>query len=562
MKQLSVVILLALLHTLPLWNLNENLAGGYGDPFTHATIGDWYCNNVLTGNFHYSGYLSPYGVDVSGSYDSPFPFILTCPAVAAGPLFQFHLFTLLQILLIVYSAWLVAKQFLKSNGLQFCYIFFVWWCGFYISRSHQHETLLSQIWGLQFVFYAIATLIPRNTKSVLISSLLIALALTGTFHNIATLLFIAVILTLFKLWQMRNDLAFGKTYLNLFLGLLLSTLIFGGLWWPMIAFTLKNGTIDVSLQRQLFNLDLLSPLVPFESNLIYKWLQMNSVLSYERYNSFDPVILAVVIFSLFKRDFWREKLRLIIFTLGMFYFVLSLGPELRIKNEIISALSFNAEFLNYFPFKVSRTPARFAAVTNLSFILLAFLFLDQHLTNRYKKHIAYFLLLWIFVTGPIMNQMLLFPTINFRSVIPTKGLESLKNLPADSIVVSIPSAWAQDPTENFNRLFHQKSISSAYLSYTAYNKTLREQFVMDPFLGRMGCEDEVTAFHSTPLLGSFDALRAHLKERRLHGLVINKLILLSRPECQNLKNWTVELLKNPWVKVTQENSNFVTAEIQ
>lgn len=562
MKNLIVIIVLVFLHTLPLWNFKENLAGGYGDPFTHATIGDWYCNNVLTGNFHYSGYLSPYGADVSGSYDSPFPFILTCPAVPAGPLFQFHLFTLLQIILIVFSAWLVAKTFLKSNSLQFCYILFVWWCGFYISRSHQHETLLSQIWGLQFVFYAVATLAPRNIKSVLISSFLIALALTGTFHNIATLLFIAITLTLFKLWQMRKDLVYVKTHLNLFLGLLLSALIFGSLWWPMITFTLKNGAVDVSMQRQLFSLDLLSPLIPFESNLIYKWLEMNPILSYERYNSFDPIILSIMIISLFFKGFWRERVRIIIFILGLFYFTLSLGPELRIKNEIFSTFDFNAEFLNFFPFKVSRTPARFAAITNLSFVLLAFLFLEQYSANRYKKSIAFVLIVWIFVTGPVMNQMLFFPTIKYQSIIPMQGLESLKKLPADSIVVSIPSAWAQDPTENFNRLFHQKDISSAYLSYTAYSKSIREQFVADPFLGRMGCKDDVTAFYQNPLLGSFENLRAHLKERKLRGFIINKLILLGRPECQDLKNWTIEFLKNPWIKVTQENVNFVTAEIQ
>src|SRR5437868_2634869 len=109
---LLILLILGLVHTFPLWNLRENVAGGYGDPLSHATIGSWYCGNVLTGNFHSDQFMAPASTDLSGTYDSPFPFALTCPFVNSGSLFQFHLFTLLQILLIIFSAWLVATRFL------------------------------------------------------------------------------------------------------------------------------------------------------------------------------------------------------------------------------------------------------------------------------------------------------------------------------------------------------------------------------------------------------------------------------------------------------------------
>lgn len=562
MKQLWIVFLLVFLHAIPLWNLKENLAGGYGDPFTHATIGDWYCKNVITGDFHTDIYLSPYGVDVSGTYDSPFPFILTCPFVAAGPLFQFHLFTLLQILLIVFSSWLVATQFLKSKSLQFCYILFVWWCGFYIARSHQHETLLSVIWGLQFIFYVVFYFNPRSLKSTLISSLMMALCFAGTFYNIASLLFFAGILVAYKLWQSRKDFVFGKTYRNLFLGLGLFSILFGFLWWPMIAFTLKNGVVEVTSQRSLYNLDLLSPFIPFETSLLYRWWGEGFKQGFERYNSFEPIMLLLVMAFVATRRFWQERMRVLILLLAVFYFVLSLGPELRINNEVSSYLDFNSIILNYFPFKLSRTPARFAAITNLCFILLGFIFLDQVIDERNKKYISYGLFIWILFSGPLLNQMWFFPTIPYQSIIPARGLASLKGLPAEVIVVSLPSAWAQDPTQNFNRLFHEKNITSAYLAYTAYNKRVIDQFTGDPFLGKMGCQNEITAFSRTPFLTNFEELHNYLKEKKFLGFVINKQILLNRPDCKDLATWTIEFLKLPWVHATEENAYFITAEIK
>jgi hypothetical protein len=559
-KQLWIVFFLAILHTLPLWNSNKNLAGAAGDPFAHAAIGEWYCKNVVTGNFQSDIYMSPYGMNMAGNYDSPFPFILTCPFVPAGPLFQFHLFTILQILLIVLSAWLVAQKCFQYRGLQFCYIFFVWWCGFYVVRTHQHMNLLSLIWGFQFILYAFWTFHPRHRKSVVVASLLTALSFAGTFYNIASLLFIVFVLFSYKLWATRKEFSL-VSLLNLLIGLGCFLAVFVPLWGPMIYFTLLNGAPDVMYQRSLYNLDLLSPFIPYEGNWLYSFIQSDFKLGFERYNPFDWVMIALAAVSICSKTFWKDPWKVLLLLFAMFYFVMALGPEFRFANETYADLDFNKTLLDIFPFRLSRTPGRFAAITNFCFIFLGFAYLDQIKKEITKKRWSYLLFVWILITGPLLNQMWMFPTLEYAAIFPQKGLASLSSMAKEATVVSIPSAWAQDPTQNFNRLFHHHNISSAYLSYPAYNRPIIASFAKDPFLGKLGCDGEITAFSKTTFMASSAELQKYLREKNLRGFVINKQILLGQANCKALTAWVVEFLKMPWLRVTEENSTFVTAEL-
>lgn len=559
---LLILFVVGFLHTLPLWNVRENLAAGYGDPMAHAAIAGWYCSNVLTGNFHTNQFMAPYGVDVSGNYDSPFPFILTCPFMEAGPQMQFHIFTLLQILLIILGAWLVATHFLRGTLLQLGYVLFVWWCGFYIVRSHQHVTLLSMIWGMQFVFYAVMNLKPRDLKNVLGSATLLGLSYTGSFQNIPVLLVFTLGLVALKFWTERKEILHKKALINLGLGLVVSSVIFFGFWWQMIAFTLKHGSVAVENQRQLYNLDLLSALLPASTSMIYSWLPDLPKLPMERENPLDLLVLVLVLISLFAKKFWKDSFRVVVLVFAVFYYVLALGPELRINNEVASYLDFNTEIFNHFPFTVTRTTGRLAMVTSLGFVLLAFLYLNDLKDSLLKKIIAGIAVVWILIMGPAFNNMWFFPTLNFKTILPEGGLTFVRNMPPETIVMQIPSAWAQDPSANFLQLFHGKNITSAYLAYTAYNKELAEKILPDPLLGKMGCEGEATAFTANPFLTNADQLRAYMHSKHLRAIIINKQILMGNPGCKPLLSWVQQFTKLPWFKAIEENNYFVIAEIQ
>lgn len=561
MKYLAILFLFALLHTLPLWKLEKNLVGQYGDPLAHAAIGEWYCKNVVTGNFQSDIYLSPHGVDFSGNYDSPFPYILTCPFVQSGPQFQFHLFTFFQVLLIVISSFCVAKLFFKSPLLQFTYVLFVWWGGYYVARSHQHMTLLSNIWGIQFVLYAIWSLRIQEWKSALKSSFLLALSFAGTFQNIPSLSLLALGLFLLSVFEERKKILSKVGFRNLLIASLVFSGVFLLLWGPMIVFTLKHGTPNVADQRQVYNLDLLSPLIPFGGNLLFQWIEVPLKLSFERYNSFDAFVFVVFLISLFAGSFWKSRLKVLLLILGVVYFFLSLGPELRINGEVVSSLSLNQWIYQYLPFSLTRTPARLALVTQLCIVLLAFLYLDRLRSPKTKKILSFVAVGWILVTGPLLSQTYFFPTFDYKSILPMKGLESLKNLPEDSVIVHIPSAWAQDPSQNFHRLIHGKKISAGYLAYPVYNESVAKTFAQDPFLGKLGCRNEVTAFMTSPMLENLDYLRVYLKKNGYRGFIVNKSILLGSSDCQELLSWTRRLLQSPWIKTTDESNLFLTAEI-
>jgi hypothetical protein len=424
------------------------------------------------------------------------------------------------------------------------------------------------IWGMQFVLYAVLTLDPRNLKNVLTAGLLLGLSYTGSFQNIPGLFLISLALVLYTLWKLRRDLANSRSLLNIFMGLVLASIIFFGLWGPMISFTLENGVVPLASQRQLYNLDLLSPLIPSENNLLYSWWPALIKLSLERNNSFDPLILILVLASLFTRKFWKEPLRILILIIGILYFILSLGPELRIANEVFYYLDFNSEIFNHFPLNVTRTPGRLAVITNLCFIFLAFLFLDQWKAsgdvsrNRFKKCFSVALIAWPLALGPLMNDMWFFPTLNYTSILPITGLTTLRNLPPDTLVVQIPSAWAQDPSQNFNQILHDKKITSGYLAYPLYNKEVVENLMKDDFLGKMGCDGEATAYTNAPLFTNPDSLHQHLMVHKYRGFIINKQILTQNPACKNLTAWVTLFLKLPWVKVSEENKLFVVGEVQ
>lgn len=559
---LITLLILGFLHAFSLWDTHANLAAGYGDPLAHAELGQYYCTNVLSGDFHTDRFLAPFGADFSGSYDSPFPFILSCPALAGGPIFQFHIFTLIQIWLIILGAWLVATVFIQSPLRQFAYVLFVWWCGFYISRSHQHVTLLSVIWGMQFVFYAVMNLKPKHLGNVLGAGLLLGLSYTGTFQNLPGLFLITVVLAVYKLWQLRSEFKDVQVLRNIACGLLLALVVFAVLWGPMIAYTLKNGAVSVDDQRRLYNLDLLSPFIPPEFSRIFDWWPSLTKLPLERQNSFDFVVMILVLASLFTKKFWRDSFRRTILFVGIVYFILALGPELRINDQVSSYLDFNVEIFHYFPMRITRTTGRLAAITNMCFILMAFIYLENLSRERLKNFLTYGLIAWGVFAGPFMNQMWLFPTLKYTDILPANALTEVRNMPSDTIVVQIPSGWARDPAQNFLQIFHNKRITAGYLAYTNYNQKVMQEFAAEPFLGKLGCDGDPTAFAPTPLMTNSNDLRSYLLKQSYRVIIIDKTLLLNDPACKNLTTWVQQLVKQPWIKVLEEGKLYVVAVVQ
>lgn len=323
MKQFLILLLLVLLHTLPLWNYTENLAGGLGDPLAHAAIGDWFCNNVVNGTPYTNTYQAPYGVDLSGNYDSPFPFIATCAFTNLGSIFQFHLFTLLQIILIIFSSLLVARYFIKDTILQFAYVLFAWWTSYYVCKAHEHMTLLSQIWGTQFVFYSILSLNLKSLKSILINSSLLALSFIGTFQNIPGLFILTIGLCIYKALKNKDELKSFRTVSYLTIGIVLSLTIFIVAWYPMIDFYLNTEILlKPDSARKFYSLQLIDLVLPYKDNYLSALLN-NNYQNSEKTNALDLFITLSFLIFIFTKNFWKQSLNITIFILGLLYLFLA-----------------------------------------------------------------------------------------------------------------------------------------------------------------------------------------------------------------------------------------------
>ena len=566
MRGLVFLIILAVLHTLPLWDIHNNLAGGYGDPFAHAATPVWYCANIPRGQLTSDQFLAPYGFDLSTTYDSPFPMILSCPFTFLGSQGQFHLFAFLQIILIIFSAWLVAGTMFKENIWRVSYTLFIWWSGYYFIRSTQHFTLLSNIWGFQFILWVFLSINWSHKKNVFLRSLALGSVFSGTFFNIP-LLFIPLLgLFIYSIVQGRQKFSMGTMLKSTALLIGPGLIMFGFLYWPAILAVIQKNYQSWNQVRTIYNLDLISPLTPWMTHVFYDWFHVKPFLQFESYNPFDILCLFLVIFSMFKKDFWKNSLSLSLLLIATLSFWLSLGAQVQWIGQTLFENPFFNEISNILPFSLSRTPGRFAVIPAMILVFLGFQFAyerSSHSRWNLRWHSLWIplgLTLWISVTGPILNQSWSIPTLAYRHLLPFKGLEAIQKMPKDTLVLNLPMAPAQDPSQNFLALFHEKRINAGYLSYTTYTFKAVQPFIDDPLLGKISCGSDNLKYEATAFMQDLSQVRKRLIDLKAKALIFNKLFLHD-PSCQELWLWTVQLARQPWVQVLDENNFYLVLQL-
>ncbi len=553
MKRFLLLLLLVFIHTFPLWNYTERLAGGLGDPLAHAAIGDWFCGNIVKGNWYTDQFQAPYGVNISGNYDSPFPFIVTCALSSLGSVFQFHLFTLLQVLLIVVSGFLVARFFLKDKILQLAYVLFIWWTGFYVAKSHDHMTLLSQIWGAQFIIFSILSVEFKKWKSVLANSFLLGLSFIGTFQNIPGLFVLTLGLAVFRIFQDPGEFKKLPVLRNTILGLSLALGIFVMAWYPMIHFHLANPVPLLNPQnfRFAFSLKWADLITPFGTHLFSSYFNPK-YLGSESTNTLDAIIVLSLIAFAGTKNFWKNRFTTTVLGIALIYLALALGP----------GFGFNQYIFQQFPFYLTRVPARFAFFFYLCILLITFIHYDLLTNLKIKKYLGYGLILYIFVAGPVLNNLYFFPTVSINAFIPKKGLAEFKSISDKNIVVTIPSSWAGDQSQNFLQLYHRKKITSGYLAYTTYNLELYQKVAQNPVLGFTGCKGQPLEFSKNAVNSDFTQIQNFLIANNLTLFIFNKSTLFRDPSCKDLADWSLQLARQPWMAIVDENDAFVMTKIK
>ncbi len=557
-KSALILLVLGVLHTLPLWNTDRNLVGGIEDTAAQVSIPEYYCDKILRWDFHDTRFFAPTGVSLANNYDSPFPMILTCAFRPLGGHSQFHIFAGLQILLLLLSAWLVARVLFPSSWIwQLAYCGFVWWSGFYVVRIHQHYTLLAGIWGFQLMLWMFLTVDWRRRARVIAYGALMGLVFSGTIHNVAMLSVPFLILLAFSL-RGRGGGGDRIALVNAGLGALACLGVFLFFFGPSIGAYFAGELVRVPEDRAKYGLDLLGPLIPWAFHRAYDWLGIAPHGSLERYNSFDLLVVAAfVIFAVKGRMRDLPMLRPLLW-IAVLSWIYSLGPVVRFAYHDLFANPLVALWSVLPPLSISRTPARFATMTYLS---LTFLTFAAARDLRFPKWVGPALIAWLVVTGPVLNQRFVLPYADYRKFFPMKALEEIGARDDDTQVLNVPTFFSGDPTQNFLQLFHRKPISAGYLSYVSYTPKTLEPMSRDPLLNQMNCTGHRFGFSGHGIVSDPQALRAHLLAGRWRVILVNKLAL-GNPGCENLLAWVRVLSQYPWIRVMEESELYAVLGVQ
>jgi hypothetical protein len=527
------------------------LGGGDGDPYAHAAITSWYCPNVPFGIFEYDRYLYPVGADLSMNFDSPFPYLLTCAAGWMNSISHYHLFIFFQILLIVFSSYLLSTTFLKQELWQFAYVLFIWWSGYYFSKVTAHPTLLSNIWGFQILLYSFVTINWGQKKNVLLRAFLVGLAFSGTAHNLSLLFLPLIALGIQSLVNSKLKLKSLAPGIFLFgIGFVVTYVFF---FWPMILGSLKPQSIQWNFNMTYKDSELFSVFLPYETNLLYSWFKVEPFLKLEQYNPIDIILFLSSILFFVSGRYRKNKNSNWLLGVAGFSFIYSLGALITVAQMWEFKFPLNNFLSSIPPFSVTRTPNRFACITGMVVIYWGFQYLSQYFSENKKT--AYCLIAWALLAGPGLNQSLLVPHTKYQNLLPKVALEKIKNFPDDTNVFNIPNIIAADPTQNFLALFHNKKISGGYLNYVVYTKKYQDYYLKNPFLSKIMCNNNTLELEKNDT-----AIHQYFVENKFKSIIINKGILLG-PQCAFLLPWIRHLTTRPWIEVLQENTQFVVLNV-
>lgn len=556
MRAALVLLVLFLLHTLPLWDVENSLVGGIEDPAAQAAMPEFYCDKIIKWDFHDTRFFAPGGVNLANNYDSPFPMILTCPLRSLGGHVQFHVFAGLMVFLVVLSAWLVSRVLFPSLVLwQLAYVGFVWLSGFYYARTHQHYTLLAGVWGFQLLLWMFLRADWLNRKRVLFYGFLMGLVFSGTIHNVALLSVPALIL---MAHSFRPFMQNRRALLNLAGALVIFAIVFVFFFGPALSGYFAGDLVRVPEDRAKYGFDLLGPFLPWARHIFYSWTGSVPHGSLERYNSFDFLVVVAFLYFAFKGGLRNLPLLRPLLLIAGLSWLYSLGPIIHVGHVDLIANPLDRIWAQIPLLSISRTPARFASLTYLSLVFVVFAAARDRV---WPSWMAPALLMWCVVTGPILNQRYVLPYAEFREFFPMRALEELRAHDDDSIVVNVPIYFSGDPTQNFLQLFHRKPITAGYLSYVAYSPEVLKSVGADPLLSQMNCSRMLFPFTGQGLVADGEALRAHMQKNRFRVIIVNKLALAD-DGCENLFAWVRGLSQYPWIRLMEESKLYAVFELR
>jgi hypothetical protein len=528
----------------PLKHPSQNLAGLPSDTLAHAPFTAWFCDNFYQGNFHNPSLFTPFGLDLSTSYDAPLLFTLACPLQSLGPIAMFNFMAAIQMIAIITVSFLVARTYIKNHWLRLGFIFLYSFSAFTLTRQDYHLNILSTVWTTPLIFMLYDRLDLTRLKPTLVAFTLTAITFLTAWQNIANLTPLIAILIFIKLINLRDQKGHLLTALK---HLLFGSLLLVTLTLYFIAPMLKghnSAVTDINYSYPT-HADLSSYLVPYFQNLFAPltpttWLNHH----YFEQNIAPDSVITILFFIFLYRDLKTKRLKYPLWLgFAFLYLVLSFGAKITWLETPLLSLPYYPLLAQIPPFITTRTPARFGIVV----IFFITLYVTKKLESRLKaKSLAPLLFTGyaIFITT-IGSNNLQYSTFAYTAVLPMETLHQIGQDPQDTSVLQLPIDLYSDQTPNFMQIFHGKKLINAYLSYRAENSDSLTLLNQDPLLTALRC------LNPTPLPRT--ELVDHLKQLNIGYIILNHTVL-NQTQCQPLRFTITTTLSHPQLtKLHQDN---------
>ena len=328
-----------------------------------------------------------------------------------------------------------------------------------------------------FVLYLLKTFREKSRKNILLAALFLLLASLSSWYYSVFLITFSFLLLAYNLFSQKSRAEITGSF---FLMLILFFLLISPFLYPLLREYLSGSTYMKAPDYTRLSADLTSFFIPYFAHPFFK----NYVSSIYRKFSVDPYFLGytVMFFCLYalfrvelkKTRFWFLSL--------LFFFLLSLGPYLRIFGKVYKNIPLPYVLIRYIPFfGLARSPNRFSLMVYLCAAVLVG-YSSSHLFSRFSRPrlpreggpkgrdvskrgwkvilaavLFSFLILWEFLSVPlVMPENMNIPGF-YRRIGKEKDSYAIMELPfSDSNYINARYMYYQT--------VHNKKILDAYIS--------------------------------------------------------------------------------------------------
>lgn len=455
-KVIGLYIILTIIFTYPVAFSLDKIPGKIGDNYFFLWTLWWYKKALL-------GLSSPYdtiyifyptGANLAFSTLTPFNAILSIPLqLIVGLVYTYNILYLISFIIAGYGTYLLVKYLINDIGVAIISgLIFMFSPYHFIHGLVGHLNLLTIEWIPFYILYLFKTVDEDKIRNSIYTAIFLLFVALSEYQYLIFMLFFS----LFFLIYYRN-----KLKLNVIKRLLLSTMIFGMIFFPFAYPLLKEIIISHSNYMysggfRKFSADLLGFFVPSRMNpILVKYLPKVFVGISMGYTVL--LLASIAILKVKKKEirFWTLS--------TLIFLIFSLGPKLHINGKMLDFVPLPYSILMNIPIiSMARTPTRWDVLVILSLAVLSgyglnYLFKE----NKYIKlnNVKYIM---IIISTLIIFEYLAIPVPMSDAKIP-QFYQELRKDHENYSIFELPATKANSHYMYYQTL-HEKKMVNGYIS--------------------------------------------------------------------------------------------------